>query len=387
MSQPGVKYELLELERLLQSPPPDHQKSKVNFPGALQQEVERIRQKLIHEVFTFEDERHLERYIQYHQQALIRLLDKSDALLQEGPPTTREFHRVCCEVLTGLLEFVERHFSKYFDQDAKAPQVYLALVRKEARANSRKLQHQLLDLKADTHLVGLMLMAVQKMADTRPEKGTTYRKIMYAREVQKELFRLLQRLQLSQADVNEELRQLMYYLNCNSIKVITYHAHYINTQLEKADTRAGKLETLSLLLKTIGQAQVKPGIGYNPQALSLKSQLMEYITVEMEYHERMQQLVTRNPDPPGDFMSGFKLKFEASVSQLAYLIKLLLETKIISNTNFTQLFQFIVRFVQTKKSEAVSFGSLRAKFYNVETGTRESVRHLLVTMINHIDRG
>jgi hypothetical protein len=382
MSQPGVKYELLELERLLQA---DLRKIK-DLPQQLHTEAERIRQKLIHEVFTFEDERHLERYIQYHQQALIRLLDKADALFEESPTNVKDFYRGSRETLNGLLEFVERHFSKYFDQDAKAPQSYLALVRKEARANYRKLQQQLIARKADPQLVTLVLMAVQKMADTSPERGTTYRKVMYAKEVQKELVVMLKRPD-TQPDINEELRQLMYYLNCNSIKVITYHAHFINVQLEKADTRTGKLETLSLIMKNIGQAQVKPGIGYNPQALSLKSQLMEYLAVELEHHERLQQ-ITRSPQPPdGNFMSGFKLKFDASVAQLAYLLKLLLETKIITNTNCTQLFQFVVRFVQTKKSEAVSFGSLRAKFYDVETGTRASVRHMLTTLISHIDRG
>lgn len=382
MSQPGVKYELLELERLLQADP---RKIK-DLQQQLHTEAERIRQKLIHEVFTFEDERHLERYIQYHQQALIRLLDKADALFEESPTNVKDFYRGSRETLNGLLEFVERHFSKYFDQDAKAPQSYLALVRKEARANYRKLQQQLIARKADPQLVTLVLMAVQKMADTSPERGTTYRKVMYAKEVQKELVVMLQRAD-TQPDINEELRQLMYYLNCNSIKVITYHAHFINVQLEKADTRTGKLETLSLIMKNIGQAQVKPGIGYNPQALSLKSQLMEYLAVELEHHERLQQF-TRSPEPPdGNFMSGFKLKFDASVAQLAYLLKLLLETKIITNTNCTQLFQFVVRFVQTKKSEAVSFGSLRAKFYDVETGTRASVRHMLTTLISHIDRG
>jgi len=107
MSQPGVKYELLELERLLQA---DLRKIK-DLPQQLHTEAERIRQKLIHEVFTFEDERHLERYIQYHQQALIRLLDKADALFEESPTNVKDFYRGSRETLNGLLEFVERHFS------------------------------------------------------------------------------------------------------------------------------------------------------------------------------------------------------------------------------------------------------------------------------------
>lgn len=108
---------------------------------------------------------------------------------------------------------------------------------------------------------------------------------------------------------------------------------------------------------------------------SLKNQLTEYISVELEYHERLQQLSAKpSGSSSDDFLSGFKLKFEDSVSQLAYLLKILIETKIIVNNNVSQVISFLVRFVVTRKSENISVGSLRSKFYNVETGIKESVR-------------
>jgi len=64
---PGVKYELQELERLISL---SQEKTGIDEPSepfkdTIRQEVERIKRTFVHEVFSFEDERHLERYIQY----------------------------------------------------------------------------------------------------------------------------------------------------------------------------------------------------------------------------------------------------------------------------------------------------------------------------------
>ena len=179
----------------------------------------------------------------------------------------------------------------------------------------------------------------------------------------------------------------MYYLNYNSVKVLTYHAHYISSLLDQSETRAEKIETLSFVLKKINQSQVKPGIRYNQNGSPLKDQLNIYITEEIDYQERLQQLSNSSSDrSPDSFLPGFKLKFDASVSQLAYLLRIFMETKFIINNNLTQVLHFLVKYVTTKRSEAISYGSFRSKFYSVESGTKESVRNMLVSMIQYIDR-
>jgi hypothetical protein len=382
----SVRYELRELERAFDSgPPPDAVKADI-WRDQVKSEVDRIKQTLIQEVFSFEDERHLERYIQYHQQALIQLMDKSAMLLTSTGDMGKIFYQIFYNGFDEILSFIERHFTKYFDQDAKAPEGYISLSRKDARLNIRKLQKLMVAKNADQTLVDLVLHILNKIVDGSSAKGITYRKVLYSKEVQKELFKLLDK-PVAGKELNEELRQLMYYLNYNSTKVLTYHAHYFNFLLDESEFRNEKIEKLSFELKKIIQAQVKPGISYNQNSPSLKSLLADYINVELEYQERLQQLSNHSTDPPsGNFLDGFKLKFEASVSQLAYILKLLRETKVIVNNNLSQLMAFIVRFVVTKKSDSVSIGSLRSKYYNIEIGTKESVRTMLMTMIQHIDR-
>lgn len=386
---PNVKYELLELELLLSPEKRKASKARISEPSKdkIKTEVERIKQTLVYEVFNFEDERHLERYIQYHQQALIRLIDNTSMLMSGNwSIKQKNFYLQFHNAFNELLGFIERHFTKYFDQDSKAPDSYIALARKDAITNIKNVEKLFADKNADAKLVGLLLRLVHNLVDSKPEMTITYRNVMYAKEVQKELFRLLTKF-VPGTDINDELRQTIYYLNYNSTKVITYHAHYVNALLDSLESRAKKIEKLSYVLKKINQAQVKPGTGYNQHAPSLRSQLSNYIAEELDYHERLQQLNSKSSNPPSDtFLDGFKLKFEASVSQLAYLMKVFIGTKVILNNNLTQIVQFLVRFVITKRSETISYASFRTKFYNVETGTKQSVRSMLQHMIQYIDK-
>ena len=386
MSQ-NVKYELHEIERIISE---GEGQSEINeailldLNEKLGVEVERVKKILVHEVFTFEDERHLERYIQFHQVALIGLLDKLDTQCQEKPAGKQSFCKLLYAHLDNVLRFVERHFAKYFDQDSKAPEGYLTLVRRESKEGIDKLTKLLAGRNADGNLLSLLLHVLQNIVDSTTDRKITFRRVMYAKEMQKELLLLTEKNSIG--DVNEELRQIMYYLNYNSVRVVTYHAHYITTLLESAETRTEKMEKLSLMMKNISQAQIKPGIKYNQKSPPLKDQLIEYVSVEMEYQERLQRLSSPSSNRPDSPLSGFKLKFDASVSQLAYLIKIFMETKLIANNNLTLILQFLTMFAITKKSESISFASIRTKFYNVETGTKESVRGLLTSMIHHIDK-
>jgi hypothetical protein len=384
---PNVKYELQEIERII-SEGEDKPEMKESFVSNLDEklglEVERIKKILVHEVFSFEDERHLERYIQFHQIALIGLLDRLDMQCQERPLGKQAFCKMLYNHLDDMLRFIERHFVKYFDQDSKAPEGYLTLARRESKESIEKLTKTLTEKKADGKLLSLLLHVLQNIVDSTTDRKITFRRVMYAKEMQKELFLLAEKNQVG--DINEELRQIMYYLNYNSVRVVTYHAHYISALLESTELRTEKIEKLSLVMKNISQAQVKPAIKYNQKSPPLKEQLIDYVSVEMEYQERLQRLNSPSSHRPDSPLIGFKLKFDASVSQLAYLIKIFIETKLIANSNLTHILQFLTMFAITKKSESISFSSFRTKFYNVETGTKESVRLMLTSMIHYIDR-
>jgi hypothetical protein len=371
----SVRYELQDLEKLLSS---GHLR-EVSIEQQFSAEIDRIKKSIIHEVFTFEDERHLERYIQYHQQGIIRMLDTNFPVPGVSQST------IASQDLEELLTFIERHFNKYFDQDAKAPDAYLNAVRKTTRINTKRIFKELSEQNADQRLIEVVLQALSKINDRTPKVHVTYRKVIYAKEVQKELIQLVE-LKTRQNPINNELIKLIYYLNYNSTKSLVYHAHLVNQIVTTSDTSVEKIEKLSLLLKQINQAQVKPGIAYNPHAASIKDQANSYITEEIEYLERVAVLNSDVVEAKDVRSSSYKLKMELSVSQLSYLIKIFVTSSIIQNTSVNELLRFLSKIIVTKKSEGVSYDSLRAKYYNIETSTRLAVREMLTTLILLIDK-
>ena len=98
--------------------------------------------------------------------------------------------------------------------------------------------------------------------------------------------------------------------------------------------------------------------------------------------ERLQLPLKTESQIKGDF----KIIFDLSVSQLAYVFKILIDTGIIRNKNISEVIRFLSRFVKTKRAEAVSYESLRIKFYNTESGTKDTIRKTFQSLLSYINK-
>jgi hypothetical protein len=74
-----------------------------------------------------------------------------------------------------------------------------------------------------------------------------------------------------------------------------------------------------------------------------------------------------------------------SASQLAYLIKLLIETDVIRTKSLFELFKFLSDHVQTKGSVNVSADSLYLRYFENDDSSKKVVENLLIEMLNEID--
>ena len=204
------------------------------------------------------------------------------------------------------------------------------------------------------------------------------------KELQKEIQRIIN-FRKDENSIDDSLRAELLYLNYNTIKYFRYYTNYVVAQLETVDSSSGRIERLSYFLKMVNQTQVKPGVGYNRTIHSLKEQLAEWIAEEVFYLEKMHKLNEKNAAGTA-LAEDFKLKTEMSVSQLAYLLRVFIETRFINNKNVSDLIRFFSRFFQTKRLESISYESFRVRYYNTEDGTKRSVRNMLLLMIDYINK-
>ena len=383
----GLTYELKSLERLIITV---HQNVIINesnakeFQLALTNEIDRIKSALVTEVFSFEDEKHLERYIQYHHHAIIRLLDQvGNFIVHNGQDLfSKDFNLVSHRSLAGLLAFVERHFSKYFDQDVKAPESYIRLVRKEATGWLSEAREKLGVQGCDNVLIETAVYAFQKFITSNEERHSSYRMILYVKDLQKEL----EKIPISGGgDINSQVWSLALYLNYNSLKWFFSYTQFIESALLPLDSASAKLEVLSLQLKKLNQCQVKPGVAYNPLTDSLKNQLSGYVIEENEYLEKLQNLTKEHlvQQPPAP---SSKLIFDLSVSQLTLLLKILVESKVLLNANVSELLRLVSKIALSKKTESISFESMRSKYYNIEVSTKDAVKKMLLRMVSSVEK-
>lgn len=396
----ALKYELEELESIISDSLPEARESNHPFSGdeseglkkRLGEEVERIKKKFVHEVFAFGDERHLERYIQFHQQELIRITDELSNRNKEFTLTDRSGISHFVELVHNayhsaeeLLVFIEQHFTKYFDQDTKAPESYITLAGSDVVKSLASLRDRLRKLDADPNLVELALAPVKNFIENIPGNQITYRKIIYVKEVQKELRRLISSGK-KENELDEELRLVLMYLNYNSIKYFRYYTNHISSLLGDIDSSSARIERLSYILKIINQSQVKPGVGYNHTMRALKEQVSDWVSEEIFYLEKIYQLNMKHSQANEAMDEDFKLRTEMPVAQLAYLLRIFVEIRIIHNQNVSELIRFFSRFFLTKRLESISYESFRVRYYNTEDSTKRNIRSMLLSMVDYINK-
>jgi len=85
---------------------------------------------------------------------------------------------------------------------------------------------------------------------------------------------------------------------------------------------------------------------------------------------------------PRDSSQQFKVTTGLSVAQLACVLRLFFEEKIFLTSNQTESLQFFAAHFSSQKQPEISDLSLRTKYYTIEPSTINSVKDMLIGMIN-----
>jgi hypothetical protein len=355
------------------------------------EESARVKNTFALKVLSFEQTQ-AERFLRYHQQALINLLNS----LSEALPINKkglsinkglyynELVTFLCNKLEDILRFIQNNFQSYFDLDVCVPKLVKERVLKALKESSILMEGNLSKFDIDPALLSICVIAVTDLLK-EPDFKITYRKVNWIKGLIAELLQLSGASQ-ERTSLNTEVQSVLLHLNYNSIAYLKYCTDIINRELSVAETLIDKLEKLAFHYKVISQSLVKPDSIFDLSSPSLKEQLSEWILEEIQFLERKQQLSMAFPNPVEDHMKkDFKLVFDMSVSQFAYFIKTLTETGVIQNKNVSELIRFLSKFVKTKRSENISYESFRIKYYNAEDNTKGAVRNLLHTAIGYIN--
>lgn len=226
------------------------------------------------------------------------------------------------------------------------------------------------DKRLGNDIYNLISITVQRVIEN-PKSGE--QKVIYFSR----LFEELLSLEDNNGNLDERFEELLLYLNFNSRMYFLYYTESIDRKLSTQDTNIGKLESLAFEYKKINQIQCDPNLCYNPNYPSIRDMISNWIAEEISYLERIRSLAIITENTEKIINKDFKIALDMSVAQFTCLIRGLMERKVILNNNLTELATFISGIVVTKRSENISEGSFRRKYYNIEDSTKNSVIEIL----------
>jgi hypothetical protein len=176
-------------------------------------------------------------------------------------------------------------------------------------------------------------------------------------------------------------------LNFNSFYFLQLATTKIRNEVESLHSINSQLEHLSLALKKLNQAQVKPSFVLKPKRDSLKDLLSNWLEEEIYFLEKRRQLTLMIPQ--GDMKieneteKEFKVKTILSVPQLAYSIRLLKDSGIITNENKSELIRFFSKNFSSAHSENISSGNFKKDYFSYEKAAVTHVQGVLNRLLLH----
>lgn len=184
------------------------------------------------------------------------------------------------------------------------------------------------------------------------------------------------------ADVNDKVEEVFWQYNFNSRPYFLYYIKRVSNKVQAEETLFGKLELLAYELKNVNQRFSERTICYTTAYSSLQDIVSNWLSEEIAFHRTKQQLTITFVHSEKPLNPGFKVALDLSVAQFSCLIRGMVEKKFILNTNLTELAGFLSNTVITKRSENISAGSFRKKYYNLEESTKKSVIDMLNKLID-----
>ncbi|PTB92389.1 hypothetical protein C9994_14110, partial [Marivirga lumbricoides] len=344
--------------------------------------------KLNEKVFKLNDEGqirlHIRRYqfliIGYMKTILNDYIPKEEwkSLFQiSDDHTTTDIFKLTYQTLEDILVYLEKSFGHYLDTDLPVPyQSRLVLAIKHAEKLGEILDH-LERAGLDHQLHEIVTIPFDQLGILEP-LTFTYHSHTYHENYLLAFYRYTQEEEALDA---KKVFLILWRMNFNILKFFNYLSYQIHKELKEKQTMEEKLELLYYYQKLCNQLPVKTHLSYNPNLLPLKDQMSIWLQEEINFQKRKLKYATT--------LSGLqstddKTLLKMSVPQLSLFVRAFFETGLVDGTR-QELLDFVCRHYRTDQQENISVGSLKGKYYKIDTGTKRSVGRMMKKMLAHIE--
>ena len=327
----------------------------------------------------------VEKYLQQHQQALLRfsgqikenLGDDVWSASSSGNYLLTDVLRLILQQVDRISVFLIREFAGYLSPDLPVPYSHKVLILKEQQVLVEELSARLSKQVRDKDLQSLLQEVLSSFRAIQ-QQPTSLRQLAYWQVFLPHLNELLK----SQADQPDQ--ETEYYLtglvaiNFNHPGFLAWGIHYLEQELAEQQTTAGKLDTLYYFQKQIRQVQTVTDLSFEPGQKSLLVQLSDWISEEIRYWQQMAEnqsnLITEVERIPTNM----------TVAQMALLIRLLQETDLLPEKNKARTFRAFSQVLLSHKQQPIAAESLKAKYHQPDENSLRVMKEKVKAMLDFL---
>ncbi len=347
-----------------------------------------ITRKLHEKVFKLKDEEQIRLHIRKYQTLITGYMkiilydfipgEERNSLFQISDNyTTNDIFKVIFQTLEDILIYLEKSFGNYIDTYLPVPyQSRLMVAMKHAEKLAEILSH-LEWARLDSQLYEIVTLPFDQLGILEP-LAFSYHSHTYHEDYLLAFYRTTQ----EDEPLNDKKVFLtLWQMNFNALKFFNYLTYQIHKEIKEKKTPTEKIELLYYYQKLCNQLPVKTQLSYNPNLLPLKDQMSIWLQEEINFLKRKLKYATS--------LSGLqaiddKTLVKMSVPQLSLLVRAFFETGLVDGTR-QELMAFVCRHYRTDQQENISVGSLKGKYYKVDTGTKRAVGRMMKKMLAHIE--
>jgi hypothetical protein len=354
-------------------------------------ETQHIQIQLKNDIFALSKKRHARLLVRKYHSTLLFLLD--------NVIENQEDERFKNSILSGiintliscldeLLAFIENRFSMYLGLDQRVSIRYFIVSRKELKLKLDKLKRKIAGNTVDKAIIEIVLSDLYGFLNSNGSNPTTYRQILYRKELIKQLDVL--KVSQKQTCVYTALNELLIYMNFNSIAYINYFSECIAQKISSIEDAGERMDKLLFFFKEFNQLPCNETIILDPDHQNLKIVLSNWFIHEIAYLQKKIDLAIASMADAGISHNlsaeskGNKVECSLSTDQIGLILRASDESRIVKAKSMSEVFKTIVPHLSTPFKKDLSYHSVRSKSYNAEERDKEIAIQTLEKIIKKI---
>jgi hypothetical protein len=328
-------------------------------------------------------------YLRLQQAGMIRMMDALIAYLfpkdiwdiykRESAETVEGFYKAAYVQLEAMLHLFKHDHLPYFDFDAKLPDGYKWKMERDMKETLEIIETRF-EKKVSAAFFELICEPFEYFLSN--DSHISYKELAYLVELRLYLLGISEQV-LEQ--VEEKISERLLYLNFNSVLFFNYMIRKISDEASQKSSVNERVEYYSWQIKTLNQTRVKHNIIYLSHLEPIREQLIYWIAEDLYYLDKKHQLsltLPMNREAQKDKLK--KVHVQLTVAELALGARLLLDTDVIINTNYTELIKMVARGFRTNRQANISQQAIYNVGFDVTTNSKEKMKSILMRMVRKI---